>query len=589
MVRITAEWALWGKRPGTADGDDVLACSDGRFDRDDFGEIIARYTPGAPANLPRVTISWVNGHGDTPHVGMAVQEWSAERDGMGRDIALTRYFCLPYAELARGPVDYETLYRALAPRTLPAAGLLTADVAALDVEETTGRADQTAMGAAALLLTGDPVCVVGAEGVPMPARLRFLDSVAALLPYGLRSRLTLSTWTDSASRHRIKLSFARHAPEGAHVIGWGEPVRVAEAPETVRRYHDLLADHPRLGDLVARFARDTTPRSLRSPDIAELDDPSPGGGSGSAPPQTLGGLLLACADGVDEGDTRRVARCLSRLGSLPRTGDAAERDALRRIVRDRRILVAARSLDPALEARLYPVVLDLAYGPDPTVDDFEDLRRNADHWLSPQLAMALSRMAVTDPAVTLRLAAYLPPGELVKVLAPLPTGDLVAAAVREPLDRQALDVMCAELSVRGDDPAGRPAVHAALRRHGYAVAAVHWLHPGDPEGQIRRFHALLAAAHGPVVEARVVAEDFPAQPDPAYLPLLAALAALCSPDARRELTETVFAGMLRRADISEETVGRALSGTPGGGEEASAARAGNGRRFGLFDRRRSQA
>ena len=55
--------------------------------------------------------------------------------------------------------------------------------------------DDLAVRVAPLLLTGLPVCVLGAEGTSMLERLQFIDAVMELLPYGFRSRMTAATWT----------------------------------------------------------------------------------------------------------------------------------------------------------------------------------------------------------------------------------------------------------------------------------------------------------------------------------------------------------------------------------------------------------
>ncbi len=268
-VRVTAEWALWGKRPGTRDGDEILACSQGLFSRDDFGEIMSRYALGTLADLPQVTFSWVGG-GLSAHLGMAVQEWSDQRDGLGRDIAVTRYCCVPYAQIAKGPVSYAELHRALGGRVLPVDGPLTVDVPPLDLESAAGAVDETVIGAAALLLTGAPVCVLNGENVPLADRLTFLDAVASLLPYGFRAKLTASTWTNSATRHRIRLSFARHAPAGAHSISWGRPARPSDGQDIAQRFYDTLTKRDKLSELVADFARRTEPKSMTAEDLSGI-------------------------------------------------------------------------------------------------------------------------------------------------------------------------------------------------------------------------------------------------------------------------------------------------------------------------------
>lgn len=237
---ITAEWALWGVPPGSKDTHDVLSCSQGRIGRSGFSQLVDRYAKATPRELPQVTIARA-GAGEAAHIFLAVQEWSGAYDGLGRGIAVTRCFCVPYAQAALGPVSYERLYRALEGQALPPDGApLVVDPPALDVEATAAAVGQTAMGAAALLLTGQRVCVVEGGGASLLDRLRFLDTVAALLPYGFRTKLIASTWAPLAAEHRSRLFFAEYPSEKAFNIVWRQEVSIPESHDVAHRYHDML-------------------------------------------------------------------------------------------------------------------------------------------------------------------------------------------------------------------------------------------------------------------------------------------------------------------------------------------------------------
>ncbi|MDH2427417.1 hypothetical protein [Sphaerisporangium sp. TRM90804] len=599
IVRVTPDWAIHGKRPGARDGDEILAHSQGRFTRDEFAQIIARFAPGGQADLPQVTTSWVD-DGENAHVGMAIQERSDDRDGLGRDIAVTRYFCAPYAQLAHGPVSYEALYTGFGGCALPVEGLPTVHVPAPDWASTAAAVDDTAMAAAALLLTGRPVCVVGAEHVPLADRLRFLDTAAALLPYGFRSRLTTSTWTDSAVRHRIRLSFARHAPAEAHKIRWSGPVSVDEYPDTARRYHAMLANHEDPGDLVTRFARDTRPRSMKAADLAAFvalieDDDA----RYRVPPRTrtahqaAAELLIACADGLDQGRTERLAGRLDRLDALRGAVTAGDhmRD-IRNIVGDRRLLVTAQSLDRELRERLYGIVLSMAYGSLLTLDDFEEIRRNADHWIAPPLAAALRRLTPAEPAVTLKLAAYLDPEEQVSVLKPLDSDVLIKAATREPVEPHTLHTLCAVLTARGDDRANRAAITRELGERGDLLTAVQVLHADHPDDQVWSFHTLLTVAHGQVIDRETLERHFLPHLGSRSAPLLTALAMMCTPEARGRLAEAVLMALFEQAGITRELLQRiGIAPDPPGRGQADAGEAlsdppGGPRRLNVLDPRR---
>ncbi|WP_067181847.1 hypothetical protein [Microtetraspora niveoalba] len=261
---IGFEWALEGKRPGGHDDYELLSWSDARLGPEVFEEIRSRYATGISADLPQVTIAVAATRENervTRHVVLAIQEWSGHRDATNRKIAYTRWFYVPYDELAAHRVSYEALYHALAGLPATPSPPLAVRVPGFDPAAVVPGPD--ALSAAALLLTGRPVCVVGADAAPMIERLRFLDTVAALLPYGMRSRLTAATWTSSTARHKIRLSFARHAPEDAHEVRWGYGAEITRRDSPAHVCLDLLTrSEVRLADMLRGLAGQTEPLSF---------------------------------------------------------------------------------------------------------------------------------------------------------------------------------------------------------------------------------------------------------------------------------------------------------------------------------------
>jgi hypothetical protein len=88
---------------------------------------------------------------------------------------------------------------------------------------------------AAVLLTGGPVCVLGAEKTSAAERLTFIDAVMALLPYGFRTRMTAATWVRATHRdHRFRLFFSdvkRDANPPDYVFNWNRPELTALTPD----------------------------------------------------------------------------------------------------------------------------------------------------------------------------------------------------------------------------------------------------------------------------------------------------------------------------------------------------------------------
>lgn len=291
LVPINAGWALWGKHPGTHDDYSVLACSAGPFSRADFSAILSRFAPGTPSAsaggpgaLPWVTISWV-GVNDDLHLGIAVQTTTDQVDGVGRSITQTSYFCVPYARLAQEPISYTSLYEAVAPLQLPLddGDPIPLTLPRLDppvLADVVTEFGELAVATTAALVLRGPVSIIRAETSKLDERLRFIEAVAALLPYGYRTKYTAATWSDSGSRHRIRLAFAERPRDGAQPVTWREPGNVPADDPVLQGYLRQLgrlrgripsfafAEPFELPAIIGHLAKDSQPQKFDQPKSA---------------------------------------------------------------------------------------------------------------------------------------------------------------------------------------------------------------------------------------------------------------------------------------------------------------------------------
>ncbi len=283
---VDVEWALQGKTLGRA-GARVLACSSGTLSMENFTELIGRFSLGTPDKLPQVSVSYLasgSGPGRVYYLGMASHKWAAdvqtdggellERDDDSRPVAVTTYFCVPYQPLADAAVSYQAMYQEFDNVRLgPASG----PPLQVKFPVRTGLPDINALAMqSARLLTGRPVCVLGAESATVAERLEFIGAVSALLPYGFRTRLTAATWVRPTHRdHRFRLFFSaakRDADPPDDVVYWGDPERTALtlSDDLAHAYDRHLADTVGQLEVLAGL---TTPRSFNSEDVLEsLDD-----------------------------------------------------------------------------------------------------------------------------------------------------------------------------------------------------------------------------------------------------------------------------------------------------------------------------
>ncbi|GAA4311174.1 hypothetical protein BJY14_006402 [Actinomadura luteofluorescens] len=554
-VRLTPEWALWGKDPQERDFR-LLRCSDVRLGRHDFSEIISRYSPGTHTDLPQVAISWTR-LGDEIYLGFAIQEWSSEGDRLGRDIAVTRYFGVPYFQLRR-PISYVDLYEALA--TYDAASGEPISVPGLDPHRIAARAGSDALGAAALLLTRSPVQIEGAEGVPMLDRLRFLDTVAALLPYPMRTRFSAVTWVSSTSEHNFRLAFSSHVREGALPVMWSGPPAVPPAEQVARTYLDILARQGDLSHVIGELAQIDKPMGFghlhiraalrRLQDIADSPPqrPAPVVGADTDPAE----VLRTYADARRNGRREAAEYCVDQLEHLRTQSITAEqRGRYRQIVKEQRLLEESPVLAPPRQLQLYQALLQMAYASTLSEAHLDQIEEDAGmvHGL---LLRALENYPCADPVVDLLIAVRCGEDGRRRILGRLDSGALVAAAAREPLRVGLFDLVFRELARRlaeEEDAVG------PLWRHAYLAHPLRGRFPNDDLTQFTWLRGLLEAAYGPQLGVKefeeVVDGSRALQPTPA---LFAAALSLHgpSPDAGAALFDAYFGRMLRSSTLGPQ-------------------------------------
>ncbi len=382
---VSAGWALMGKEPNSNDEYAVLRSSGGFFPRAGFDEILRRFTPGTPPPrsieewvpdaLPWVTVSYAPRNGGTV-LGIAVRTWSDQVDGARRPIATTSYLCVPFADLTATPASYAALYSAVrdagiaerpdssAPVPVALAPLDAGDVAT-SIEQF-GQSGFTLVAATAALLLAHPVSVLGGPtGDPdeqMARRLRFLDAVAALLPYGQRSKLVASTWADGGSAHRIRLAFTNRPRPGHTTVRWPLPDKPPFPDIRCAHYFDLLVillEHGRtIREIVEYLASAVEPH--------RIDDP---------------GYALHC---LAELDPRFSASQSIRNGT-------ARIDELRRLLLTKRI----DELDPTIQRKALWLLLEAA-----DAEDLELVKRTWQRWAAENpVSGELHRWLVTAVGV----------------------------------------------------------------------------------------------------------------------------------------------------------------------------------------------
>lgn len=494
---VTAQWALWGKTPGSGEDYQILQTSHGALSQDNFAQTISRFGTGTDEPLPQVTMSWMYA-GETLHLGVAIQEWSGDGDHARRRIARTRYYAVPYGQVTGRPVSYEGLLKAFGPRLPPIADPLKVPVDTLNGADVAEALTDTTREATALLLTGRPLCLLDGEDLDLQTRVRTLDAVAALLPYGLRAGLSASTWTSGSAMHDIRLSFTDFAGKNANALSFHGPPR-SRHTELSRRYLELLYASPDPAGLIDRLATVTDPLSFDSPAdlrrtleiLQEQCFPPvahpPMGALQEAPLDELLTLIADCLEDQRPGEDFEA--CVEAFWNLEEIAQDERRRA-QDVIRKRGLLTSRFQLPPDVRLRLVTV----AYGSPLTSGAIEQLARDASP-MTPDLLATLRGMEKADHVATVLLAVH-DREHHEAFLAPLAIGELIDAADRTPFIADVTRQVLEELYIRGTNEPNAAAVIAdALHDRDYLLDAVRALHQ-DGDAQVSCFCTLLTAAYG---------------------------------------------------------------------------------------------
>ena len=396
---MRTQWALHGKVLDD-EGYRVIACSNGDLSRANFADALGRFTLGQLAALPQASVSYLQPATRSPgggYLALAIHWFAAsgqryadgvgQVDNQGRVTTFTSYFCAPYASLAPHGTTYLDMYRAFSAVTLPVRDGPPREVPVTPATRPIPGIDALAMRVAPLLLTGAPVCVLGADETSLEERLRFIDTVMGLLPYGFRARMAAATWTRPTHRdHRFRLFFSsepRASEKPDQIVYWGEPDLARIPGGDAGHYYGWLADKVTpLASLAQMYrelgfgdAADTEALRLvdevrlwRRPRLKPMAPDAPDKRDAAQPAATaeadpVAGLLRECDEHVRILNLSRLRQDLDLLQKRLTAGGID--DARRRRYQSLITRLGLLRPHPALgkyEGRLYDTLLALAFG-----------------------------------------------------------------------------------------------------------------------------------------------------------------------------------------------------------------------------------
>ena len=569
-ISVEAEWALYGKRLDRQ-GYRLLARSTGELSAQNFEEAIGRFSPGTPSELPQVTISYLQDAtrpGGSYYLALTTHQYADQLygdddqhlkyDDDGRRIMVTSYLCAPYQRLATGSVSYQSMYWALNRNPLPLEDGPPLPITMAAPGPSATLVNDLPLAAAALLLTGRPVCVlVGPEQTSMDERLQFIDAVMALLPYGLRSRMAAATWTRPTNRdHKFRLFFSdvpRSVEPPDHVLHWGRP---ETAPRLNKDFGYAHEYQKWLADMVSqptaelarlpnplKFDRDQILRMLDEIGVASQDPRRNYSAIGqdllhAAFPSATGTttsrgraerILRDCATHVRAADQRLIRSDIVALKNMTKGkfGDE-DRARYREIISETGLFQRSEELGGDA-VKLYRYLLRVAFMVPFRYEGYcqvEDcLATLPPH---PALLQAIDGARIADTQVLAIVYWHLrelDPKKLnnwySKHADPLELIDLLAAAWSRPLHARAVcEVTLRYLHEMHPDS---QQIRARLRQHGFLAEALRSNAVGHEQYQVNALYRFLQAAYPNALDQPSIRQILTSKNGPPTPPLLAAI------------------------------------------------------------------
>ncbi|MFE9771742.1 hypothetical protein ACFYOV_08750 [Streptomyces sp. NPDC005931] len=250
-VRLQAHWSVLGKHAGRHMGYQVLSGSLPEHRAEQY--LWTAAATGVPDKRnPADGLPWrvfLGGarNDESPVCASVLTTWDGSTDGTGAPSYSWRLLLLDWAQAAGAGLTWSGLDLAEPGEQSDDGTGVSLLVRPTSADELAGTVDRLgfewAARVAALLLDRQRVAVTAPVGAALPdggERVRILDAVCSLLPYGCRSWLSVATWSGDGE-HDIALAFAPAVRTGQTEVrlGAGDPPEPRGG--TARTYlHELL-------------------------------------------------------------------------------------------------------------------------------------------------------------------------------------------------------------------------------------------------------------------------------------------------------------------------------------------------------------
>ena len=358
-----------------------------------------------------------------------------------------------------------------------------------------------------------------------------------LLPYGMRSELSASTWVSSTTKHKLRLFFAGAERAGDdHIVVWDRPDRGRFGRRYIDHYLAWLANGAEGAQAV--LASLNTPVKFNEQDIEEvisglIESPAPGPGAhevttsyflpGSRPPapqRDVIAILRSCGQRLDEGEPVILEPDMSKLSTLLEGGQVPAEDQLeyQRVIKENRLLFAARPVPPRVQPDFYRLLVRLAFNPKLTYQQYCRLEDCAGGQMHEPLLAVLDQSSV-DWRAGLLIQNGLAGGDLAHDLKGPPAVLLRAAADEQLLDDHARILCRIALGYLNHHAVDldREDLREVLTEYGYLAGVLCRLYPADGDYQRNCLTVLLRLAHGNKLTRRALREildnpDYPPTP-----------------------------------------------------------------------------
>lgn len=232
MQKISGEIAIRTKIPKHKGDYKIFIISKGQIKENDFESIFHQYSVAnleCNNNDSARQLPWYSCGKFDNYLSAIRYECTNEKDAQNRLISAACCLCVPLKDVLSNKIAFEPIVTQIPSLTIYDQKLKENYDISPDskkfIDNSKSAIEEMGFEFAAYiasLLIIKPIAIIGGSELTPDKRLRCLDSILSLLPFGARINMSISTWAESCVDHSIKLCFTNSVKKEQIKVDWKE-------------------------------------------------------------------------------------------------------------------------------------------------------------------------------------------------------------------------------------------------------------------------------------------------------------------------------------------------------------------------------